>query len=611
MRSRQRQATDVRDETIERVLRVSRKGFFYAGVISLFSAALQLAVPLYMLQVYDRVLGTNNLHTLLALTILVVGCLVVYGILDALLSELLSAVGHAAASSVALDALEEALAGTGRNGGQASQTLRDVAELRNFFSSPAVATPFEALLSPVLIMVMFMLHPAYGVTALAGAAVMVGLSVLARSASARPSAEANEEIIRTAAELDAASRASEVIVGMGMMANLAGRWRGSKQRYLAYVNLANTRSKRVLAMAKAVRQGLQVAILAVGAVLIVDRLASPGSMFAASLIMSRALAPFERLIESWRAWMSAREAFQRLRDLLENAPRRRMDGIVQPVGRLAVDRLTYAPPGAPRPAVRSVSFEVRPGEAVGVIGPSASGKTTLARLIVGVLSPSHGGVFLDGQNVWHWDRADFGLHVGYLPQSVGLLEGTVAENIARFGYMDRQQVIAAARRSGAHEMIGRLPNGYDTPIGEGGGFLSGGQRQQIALARALYGEPRLLVLDEPNAHLDQAGESALVNAIQHAKEWGAAVIVVAHKPAVLANADRVVVMRDGMVEKIGPRADIFAQFAVHPRLRQRVEANAGQAAVRSMGTRPVVHGPIGHPPGSPPHGSSGRTAGDV
>jgi ATP-binding cassette subfamily C protein len=277
--------------------------------------------------------------------------------------------------------------------------------------------------------------------------------------------------------------------------------------------------------------------------------------------MGRALAPFEQLVEGWRSWISARETYRRLRGLMVESADAPSDFVPDPKGRLSIDRVLYVPPGTDRPTLRNVSFTLEPGQALGIIGSSSSGKSTLARLIVGTLAPSGGGVYLDGQNVWTWEREHFGKHIGYMPQNVSLLGGTVAENIARMGEVDQAAVVAAARRADVHEMIGRLPKGYQTEIGDGGARLSGGQRQRIALARALYGEPRLIVLDEPNSNLDQAGETALVQAIMEAKKSGATVLVITHRPATLSAVDRIIVLRDGMIDQLGSRNEVLKRLA--------------------------------------------------
>jgi ATP-binding cassette subfamily C protein len=302
-------------------------------------------------------------------------------------------------------------------------------------------------------------------------------------------------------------------------------------------------------------------------------------MLAASILMGRALAPFEQLVEGWRSWISARETFRRLRDLMVEASDPPSDFVPDPKGRLVLDRVLCVPPGTDRPTLRNISFTLEPGQALGIIGSSSSGKSTLARLIVGTLAPSAGGVYLDGQNVWTWEREHFGKHIGYMPQSVSLLSGTVADNIARMGEVDQAAVIAAARRADVHEMIGRLPKGYQTEIGDGGAKLSGGQRQRIALARALYGEPRLIVLDEPNSNLDQAGEAALGQAIMEAKKSGATVVVITHRPATLSAVDRIIVLRDGMIDQLGSRNEVLKRLASEGRPPAAAPSPAADAAV--------------------------------
>lgn len=562
-------------------LRLLAKRALRFGLLAGFCCSLlQLAVPLYMMQVYDRVLGSGNLDTLLVLTLLVAGALAVHALLDVVQAEAFAAVGHRAARAATVPALRAAVLAAAR-GGQAkpSQALRDVAEIRAFAGSPHVPAPLEAALSPMLLLVLFLLHPAYGLVALAGALVLAGLGWLASRRTVPPTREANRQLVQGTAALEVAARSAEAIGPMGIMRHLAARWDAWSRDHLAQVEEAGRAARHVAALARALRLALQAAVLCTGAVLVLDHAASPGSMFAASLITFRAVAPFDRLVEAWRAWASAREAWERVEALVTHeGPGRERGMLPAPSGPLALERLTYVPAGLDRPTVRNVSFTVAPGEAVAVVGPSGAGKTTLARLAVGSLEPTQGAAFLDGHNLWHWGPS-LGDHVGYLPQSVGLMEGTVAENIARMGPVRWDDILEAARRAGAHDMVGRLPRGYDTPVGEAGALLSGGQRQLIALARALYREPRLLILDEPNANLDHSGDQAVARAIQHAKGWGAAVLLVTHRPGLLASADRVVLLREGMVDQVGTRAEMAARL-MPARDGQQRPAEAGQSTPR-------------------------------
>ncbi|UKJ73178.1 type I secretion system permease/ATPase [Azospirillum brasilense] len=537
-------------------------GLAAAGGFSVFLALIQLAMPLYTMQVYDRVLGSRSVETLVALSLLALGCFAVFGLVEAIRGRLTQAMGHLAARSLTMDALEASMGGLLRGGAsRPAQALRDLNELRQFLSGPSLTAPLDAALSLVFLLFLTLIHPLYGLVCGGSILCLVGVSLLGRMLTMPGAAEANRALCRHGAEVEAASHGVEAVAAMGMMGNLRRRWQAVEDDHLRLVNRTAGRAQAVASLAKVCRMTSQVAILAAGTMLVLDRQVSPGSMLAASILMGRALAPFEQLIDSWRNWSSARESLRRLRVLFtaDAAPTPGAP-LPRPSGSLLLDRVTYVPPGSERPTLRGLSFSVEPGEAVGIVGPSAAGKSTLARLLVGVLEPTQGGVYLDGHNVWRWHRDDCGRHVGYLPQGVGLLGDTVEDAIARLGEPDPVLVTAAARRAGVHEMIGRLPDGYQTAIGEGGARLSGGQRQRIALARALYGDPRLLVLDEPNANLDQAGEAALLRAIAEAKAGGAAVVVIAHRRCVLDAVDRIVVLRDGMIDQTATRAEMVRRL---------------------------------------------------
>jgi ATP-binding cassette, subfamily C, bacterial len=547
---------------VDMVMRRGQAAVAVTGVFSIFLALIQLALPLYTMQVYDRVLGSRSMETLAMLSLLAVGCFIVFGLLDAIRAQVYLAIGHFTAKTLSVEALEASMRGLLRGGqNRPSQVLRDFSELRQFLSGPSIAVPFDAALSLIFLVILYLIHPIYGIVAFVSALALVAVSMLGRVATASMVAEANQALIRSAGEIEAASQAVEVIEAMGMMPNLIRRWQVLQDRYLMIVSRSSSRARVFSSLAKVLRMTAQIAIMAAGAVLVLQREASPGSMLAASILMGRALAPFEQLVEGWRSWLSARETYRRLRNLLVEAADAPSDFVPDPKGRLFIDRVLYVPPGTDRPALRNVSFTLEPGQALGIIGSSSSGKSTLARLIVGTLAPSAGGVYLDGQNVWTWEREHFGRHIGYMPQNVSLLSGTVADNIARMGEVDQAAVVAAARRADVHEMIGRLPKGYQTEIGDGGARLSGGQRQRIALARALYGEPRLIVLDEPNSNLDQAGEAALAQAILEAKKSGATVVVITHRPATLSAVDRIIVLRDGMIDQLGSRNEVLKRLA--------------------------------------------------
>jgi PrtD family type I secretion system ABC transporter len=380
---------------------------------------------------------------------------------------------------------------------------------------------------------------------------------------------ANEQNVRALRKTTAAARNAEVIEAMGMMPGITRRWLGDNQEALQQQMLASGRAGVILATSKLCRLILQVAMLGVGGYLVILYELTPGGMIAGSIILSRALQPVEQAIGTWKSLLAARSAYTRLKTFMTQAQERPADmALPAPQGHLSVEKAVFTPPGGQKAVLKGVSFALAAGESLAIIGPSAAGKSTLARLIVGAWRPSHGAVRLDGADVYAWERVDFGRHVGYLPQDVELFDGTIEENIARLDEPDPATVVAAAQQAGVHQMILRLPDGYSTRIGEGGTLLSGGQRQRIGLARALYGGPRLIVLDEPNASLDSEGEEDLLRAMAMLKSAGATVVLIAHRPSMVSQVDKILYLRDGLIEMFGPRDEVLPQLTRPVPVRQ-------------------------------------------
>jgi ATP-binding cassette subfamily C protein len=403
------------------------------------------------------------------------------------------------------------------------------------------------------------LHPIYGIISLVSACLVLSLSLIGDLVSKRLLKEATTAQVDVIAGVGASLRHAEVIDAMGMLTPLGRRWQKSQTLADEMFEIGMRRNKMVSAASKTVRYGMQVATLALGAVLSIDHVITPGVMVAASILMVRTLSPFDAMIENWRQWRSATGAWRRIEDaLLQQAAERQKIELPRPEGALVVENLVYVVPGSATPMLRGLDFSIVAGEMLGVVGPSASGKSTFARLLVGIIAPTSGGIFLGGHNVATWERNSFGRVAGYLPQNVALLDGTIAENISRLNDDDPAAVIAAARAAGVHEMIGRLPLGYDTPTGDSRLSLSGGQKQRIGIARAIYGTPSLVVFDEPNANLDAEGEQALVRAIVRLKTAGAMVIVIAHRPAILQAADKLLVLQKDRSWQFGPTDSISA-----------------------------------------------------
>lgn len=552
-------------------------GLVFAALLTGFLNLLHLTVPLFMLQLYDRVLNSHNLDTLAMLIVVAVGALIVLGILEFIRARVFMTIAAGLVQRLNMPALQSAVARTleGRDG-RAGQAIRDLGELRSFLGSNAVAVPLEAAWMPIFLIVLFLLHPAYALVALLSGLALVLLSIASDMLSRRLLAEASDTIADTTSGVSNAVRNAEVIEAMGMLPAVSGRWRRSQRQMLELYDRGNRNSKAMMATIRSTRNGMQIVTLATGAILVLNQDASAGSMVAASVILGRILFPFEQLVDGWRQWVFAAAAWRRISDLLSDVRSRRQSFVLpRPAARLEVDQLVYVPPGGERPIIKGVSFSLDPGEVLAVVGPSAAGKSTLARLLVGVLQPTAGGVYLDGHSVFTWERGSFGQSVGYLPQNVALLDGTVRENIARMREADAEAVLAAARIAGIHEMIGRLPFGYDTPVSGTGFLLSGGQRQRIGLARALFGDPVFLVLDEPNSNLDFEGEQALSRAIVDARSRAAAVVVIAHRPAITRMADKILVLKDGRVDQLGPRTDVIKTLVPQDSAPQRVTGRAG------------------------------------
>lgn len=520
---------------------------------------LMLVPSIYMLQVYDRVLTSQNETTLWMLTLMVVGFFAYMGVLEAVRSFIVIRVGHRLEQRFNLNIYRAAFERNLRQGdGAAGQALNDMTQVRQFVTGPALFAFFDAPWFPVYLAVIFLFNVWLGVLASAGALLLVLLAVLNERLTQRLLAEASNLQQQSSSLAGSQLLNAESIQAMGMLGALRQRWFALHGRFLELQNRASDTSAVITATSKSLRLCLQSLVLGLGALLVIEGQMTPGMMIAGSILMGRVLAPIDQLIAVWKQWSGAQLAYKRLETLLQEHPEPPVPmSLPAPDGQLSIEQVSGGPPGRRVATVQQVSFALAPGEVLGVLGASGSGKSTLARLLVGVWQPLAGHVRLDGAELSQWDRNALGPHIGYLPQSIELLRGSIAENIARFGELDGHKVVEAARLAGVHELILRLPQGYDTRLGEGGGDLSGGQKQRIALARALYGSPCLIVLDEPNSNLDSLGEAALANAIVQLKALGRTVVLVTHRSAALAQADKLLVMNDGRVQAFGPARDIL------------------------------------------------------
>lgn len=569
--------TDPQSDVLRVTLRQCAAGLLFAAAVGLFISLLHLVMPLYMLQVYNRVLAGRSLDTLLMLTIMAFGALIFLAMFDYIRARVFMIIGERIARRLGAITLEATvreslrLQSTGGGGG-----MRDLQELRQFVTGGAATVPFDLLMAPLFIVVLFMMHPLFGVVALFAVVVLTGFGVIMDLLVRRPAALANEAALASYADVTTAIRRAEILESMGMLPAIARRWRRGQSHALRLLGAGNSGAKALGAIARSVRMALQITMLATGAVLVIQHEASAGSIMATTMIMGRLLLPFEQLIDGWRQWAHASSALKRLRALLtEHVHDRSLVPVKAVQSSLRVDHVGFVPVGSDRPVLKGIDFALEPGQVLGIIGPSGAGKSTLARLIVGLWRPTTGGIYLDGHDVYAWERESFGSQIGYLPQDPALLNGTIRENIARFAEADAADVIAAAKRAGVHELIGRLPLGYETMVGDSGFVLSGGQRQRIALARALFGSPRLLVLDEPNSNMDGEGEHAFLHAVSAAKREGTTVVIIAQRMSILSVADQLLVMRAGCVERMGSREDIVKSLTVQASSTAREPAPAG------------------------------------
>ncbi|MBR0872317.1 type I secretion system permease/ATPase [Bradyrhizobium tropiciagri] len=550
-----------RPDELRQLLQTCQGYFLTAGLFSLAINLLYLAGPLYMLQVYDRVISSASQITLLMLTIALLLAFSALAGLDAVRARVLTRASIRLDQRIAARVMTAIIDRSAGAGGARSQALRDFDAFRQFVTGTGIHAIFDLPWAPIYIAVIFVLHPGLGAFALGGSIVLVLMALLSEWLVRLPLTESNEAAARSYSFTEMSLRNTEVVRAMGMTGGLLKRWRRDRDRMLERQVAASDRAATVQSLIRFLRLAMQSLILGLGAYLVIERLTTVGSMFAASILLGRALQPIEQIVGSWRSLVSARGAFLRIRELLKADPLREAGLILpRPKGQLSVEGLTFAPPGSSRPILRGVSFAIEAGEVLGVIGPSGAGKSTLVRHLVGVLAPSAGAVRLDGADVSSWVRKAVGDHVGYLPQDIELFADTVAANISRFETKGDNEVIHAAQLAGVHEMIVRLPNGYDTEVGEGGAILSGGFRQRIGLARAVYCNPSFVVLDEPSSNLDSEGDAALADCIIQLKKRGATVVIVSHRPATIGLVDKILVLREGAAEMFGPRVEIMSRL---------------------------------------------------
>ena len=537
-----------------------RQEFLIVGALSFLANLLMLAPTIYMLQVFDRVLSSGSELTLVAVSLITLFLFGVMALSEWMRSRVLVRAGMQFDDQLSTRVFNASFeAYLGQTSTNPSRAFGDLIQIRQFLTGNGIFALFDAPWAPIYIAVTFFLHPWLGVLSLVFAVVQAALAWFGHRHTVAPAEDANAAVTDSTNYLQSKLRNSEVLESMGMVGNLRGRWDQKYQIALAKNASTLGLTHRVTAVSKFIRYTQQSLSLGAGALLVIDGQLSPGAMIAANVLMGRALAPIDQLVGTWRGFVTTRSAFDRLEKLLAEFPERDPAlSRVAPTGSVSLHTVVASAPGRTTPILKGISFEVSAGTVVAVLGPSGSGKSTLARVIVGIWPDVIGDVLLDGLPISGWNRMDLGPHIGYLPQDVELFEGSIAENIARLGTIDPVKVIEAARSAGLHEMILRFPKGYDTPIGEAGGLLSGGQRQRIGLARAIYGDPALIVLDEPNANLDDAGETALLRTVAELKAKGKTVLLITHRPGAIAIADRLMILQDGQIVANGPRDAVIA-----------------------------------------------------
>ena len=561
-----------KNSELREVLKSFQRHFVWAGVFSLFINLLLLTSPIYMLQIYDRVLSSRNVTTLVVLSVGAMALFMVYSALETQRSRVLVRIGGSLDRRLNARVFNAVFKGALQRPGMTGQAVRDLDTLREFLTGSGLFAFFDAPWLPVYLLAVFLIHPLLGVVATIGGVMLFILAVLQELATRKTLTDATIAGLNANRTLDNSLRNAEAIAAMGMTGSMLERWQQRRQQTLVLQALASDRAGVILAISKFVRIALQTAMLGFGAYLVIHNEITSGTMIASSIMMGKALAPIEMAVATWKQLLNARSAYDRLSGILTavRADDRRME-LPAPKGNIELERVVAAPPMSNIPVIKGVSFRLAAGDILGVIGPSAAGKSSLARLLVGIWTAHSGVVRIDGSDVQSWNKDQLGPHIGYLPQDIELFEGTVAENIARFGAVDPEAVIEAARLAGVHDMILQLGQGYDTMIGAGGATLSGGQRQRIGLARALYNLPALIVLDEPNSNLDRDGEAALAKTLAELKEKKRTTLVITHRPNILASVDHIMVMNSGLIESFGPRDEVLGKY-----LRPQAVPGGGQ-----------------------------------
>ena len=572
---------------LKKSLLSAKKSFIMVGLFSMFINILMLVPPLYMLQLYDRVLGSRSQDTLIMLTLIVVVLFITMGLLEVVRSRVLVRVGNKLDSMLSqriFDSLFELeRKAPGRS---SSMPLNDLTQVRQFMTGNGLFAFFDAPWMPIYIIVLFIFHPAFGFFAIFAAIVLVGITIANEYSTKDKLAEANNLSRASTIYVDSNIRNAEVVNAMGMRNNISKVWADKYYGFLNAQNIASDSAGVWSNLSKSLRVMFQSLILGLGAYLAINMEVTPGMMIAASIIMGRALAPLDLIIGSWKGFSSARSSYERIEGLLNDFPKdKEYMQLPAPKGEITLENVVVIPPSGTVPSLKGISMKIEKGDVVGIIGPSAAGKSSLARVMLGLWPLSNGVARIDKADISQWDREDLGKYVGYLPQDIELFEGTVSQNIARFGEVEPEKVVEAASKAGVHEMILKLNEGYDTKIGPGGASLSGGQRQRIGLARALYNNPVFVVLDEPNSNLDDVGEAALVEAIKSLRAGGTTVVIITHRTNVLQATNKLALINNGVLELYGNTNDVLNAIA---QKQQAATAQSQAQAQRPAAAQSVV-----------------------
>ena len=570
------------ENSLHNALKACRESFLSVGFFSFFINALMLVPTFYMLQVYGRVITSGSLTTLTMLTLIMTGLVITLGCLEWTRSRIMVRVSNRLDMLLSRQVYKASFKRALESGGMdaSAQPLNDLTGLRQFLSGNGLFAFFDAPWLPIYIAVMFMFHPWFGWVATGSALLLLVLAFINERLTGPTLAQANKEHIGASLYTTKNLRNAEVIESMGMLETLMERWWNRQKNVLMLQSRASDKGAMISTLSRSFRILVQSLILGLGAYLAVDHQVGAGLVFAGSVLLGRALAPIDLIIGSWKGFIAARSQYARLNAILakQQAQPERMR-LPAPKGDVQVENLSVAAPGSNIPIIKNISFSVPAGCVVGIIGPSAAGKSTLARALLGIWAPLHGVVRLDGADISAWDKHDLGPHIGYLPQDIELFEGSVSDNIARFALVDPEQVILAATTAGVHDMILLLPDGYDTVIGGDGVVLSGGQRQRIGLARALYGSPRLIILDEPNSNLDEVGDRALIAALHNIRLSGATLFVITHRTNIVSQLDRLRVMSNGGISLFGPRELVLNELNAQQTPKQAMQSDTAMASV--------------------------------